>query len=100
MTEQQWLTCPEPDLMLTYLRPRMPERKLLLFACACCWRLQPLLDHESQQLLSVVERSADIRPSAAEINAVRDDAMGSADALSYRMGHPDGCARWLAAEAV
>ena len=44
MTEAEWRTCTEPQVMLEFLRDRAGDRKLRLFLCACCRRLWPLLE--------------------------------------------------------
>jgi hypothetical protein len=61
MTEAEWLTGADPGPMLGFLRGRASDRKLRLFACACLWRVLPLLDDERQNRKSIefAERYAD-----------------------------------------
>lgn len=73
MTERDWLEATRPDAMLTYLasRPELAtERKLRLFAVACCRRLWPLMPEEHlRAAVAVIERWADGR--AGEVEAAR-----------------------------
>jgi hypothetical protein len=39
MTEEEWMGCPTPRLMLESLRDKVSDRKLRLFAYACWGRI-------------------------------------------------------------
>jgi hypothetical protein len=43
--EQGWLACTEPEPMLKFLRDKESDRKLRLFAAACCRRVAHVNTH-------------------------------------------------------
>jgi hypothetical protein len=89
MTEQEWLHCAEPDVMLTYLLSRArewperilfwwrspSERKWRLFACACCRRIWPCFEDErSRKAVEVSEKYADGLARRGELSKARKAA--------------------------
>jgi hypothetical protein len=73
--EITWLACTDPDAMLHFLRGRVSERKLRLFACACIRRIWPLLpDGRCRRAVEVIERCADGLAGRAELQAALADA--------------------------
>jgi hypothetical protein len=115
MTESEWLTAANPDPMLDYLRKERTtsdgevgwrkgdenekdlsdddlsrDRKLRLFACACCrqvWHLLP--DARSRTAVEVAERYADGAVSLRELAAARARAVKAVEG-------PAGEAAWAA----
>ncbi len=60
MTEQEWLACKDPVVMLKLLHGKTSERKLRLFAVACCRRIwHRIPDQDGKHLIEVAERHAD-----------------------------------------
>jgi hypothetical protein len=60
MDEAEWQTCNDLAAMLEFLRGKASERKLRLFACACCRRIWHFLsDKRSQLAVEVGEKCAD-----------------------------------------
>jgi hypothetical protein len=57
MTEDEWLTCTDPQPMLELLHAKASERKMHLFACACCRRIWHLLvDVRSRTVIEAAEQ--------------------------------------------
>ena len=75
ITAGEWLTTSWPTPMLDYLAGRASERKLRLFACACCRRIWHLLRRPSgREAVEGTERYADGCVAISEWEAVRGAA--------------------------
>lgn len=104
MTEAEWQACTDPQQMLAFLKSIAGNRKLRLFAVACCRRICSLLPHDvgCQQAIVVAEQFADGNASAAHRTDVVAAAVASAAAFAAAaVGSPDeGDGRAFAAHAA
>ncbi|MGL4551578.1 MAG: hypothetical protein ACRC33_10355 [Gemmataceae bacterium] len=93
MKQAQWRTARDPYPMLQFAEGRASQRKLRLFACACCRRFHELLPtDEARRALDAAERAADGDGSFADMAAARrafrlltpgDDAAGWASNCAH-----------------
>lgn len=68
MTEAEWLACSKPEQLLALLGRKADERKRRLFACACCYRIWPLIPTEASRAAVVAaEQFADGRIDVFEL---------------------------------
>jgi hypothetical protein len=60
VTEEEWLSSTDLTRMMPFIEPRVTERKIMLFGCACCRRQWPLIpDGSCKNAVDAAERFAD-----------------------------------------
>ncbi len=75
MSETEWLETTDVAAMLEFARGRMSDRKLRLFAAACCHQIWDLLiDERSRSAVTVAEAYADGLASREKLDQVAADA--------------------------
>jgi hypothetical protein len=74
MTADEWERCTDPGKMLDFLRGKASDRKVRLFAVACCRRAWHLLTEPCRKALATAERFADGQVSDARRKAARGEA--------------------------
>ena len=86
MTEAEWLACADPTPMLEFLQGKASDRKLRLFAVACCRRIwESMSDVRSRSVVLVAERFVDGLAAADELQAAYEQAR-AADSDIYAKG--------------
>jgi hypothetical protein len=76
MNEGEWWSCTNPDKLLRFLRGKASERKLRLFAVACCRRIEHLLpDERSRRVFDAGELYADGLVSRKELLQARIEGL-------------------------
>jgi hypothetical protein len=85
MTEAEWTSCNNPEPMLDFLRGKVSDRKLRLFACACCRRIWHLLsDERSRKAIEFMERQVDRCPDTVALAHAKNEAHAAAGGLDHR----------------
>ena len=76
VTEAEWLACANPSPMLEFLRDKASERKLRVFAVACCRRIWHLFnDEQFRRAVTAAELFADGEINKEELASARAAAI-------------------------
>lgn len=89
MTSAEWLNSNDPQPMLDFLLGKAEDRKLRLFACACCRRIWDRMSDNSKAAVREAERCADGEITVVEMMVAAGHAYCPDD-------NSDGDALWLA----
>jgi hypothetical protein len=80
MTKREWRECIDPEKMLMFARGKVSDRKIRLFACACCRRVWDLfLGEESPRAVATAEAYADGTAGPEQMAAAYDAAYFAAE---------------------
>jgi hypothetical protein len=89
MTEAEWLACTDPEPMLELIRGKASDRKVRLFAVACCRRVWSSLEHEEfRDAVWKAEAFADGLVDRAEMVGAHEKALAVFRTLHGRDNGP------------
>jgi hypothetical protein len=87
MTDSEWETCNDPMLMLGFVRGKISDRKLLLFAAACFRRLLRFVPDERQlRGIELLEQMAEGTATPAAKREVTSSARHALPPANYIVG--------------
>jgi hypothetical protein len=79
MTPEEWACCPDPIEMVRHLQGKASDRKLRLFACACCRQVwEDDWPHRTRRAVETAERFADGHATLTDLNRARSGACSAA----------------------
>ena len=89
MTEQEWLACTDPQKILEFSRGKASDRKLRLFAVACCRRIWDFLPTDAcQRAVEIAERYADDQAANRELSSAWSAVAASAEEEGIKVFDP------------
>ena len=105
MTEAEWLSCTEPNVLIRFLHDRLSARKARLFAVACCDLIAHQLSEKCREAVRLAELYADGQARAAQLSAYRSpgssgSAWVDAKSTARRATHQRPAQRHLLHEVI
>jgi hypothetical protein len=101
MTEAKWLACADPEKMLLAIRDVVSERKMRLFAIACCRRIwDRITDPRSRAAVEFAEQHVEVnvvrrRERPAVEKAAREACQEADEARQRSRNQPDHITRMI-----
>src|SRR3712207_4807091 len=94
MTEEEWLRCMDPEKMLLVIRDRVSERKMRLFAIACCRHIwDRITDPRCRAAVEFAERFGEV--VVLMLDGWRESARVQAEIrIAGQLGKPVGLLGW------
>lgn len=87
LCEEHWLAAANPEEMAAFLGEVGSRRRWQLFACACCYRILPLLlDERSRAAVSLADRQAEGLATPDEVADALQDAQAVVTGI-WQPGH-------------
>jgi hypothetical protein len=83
MTETEWFSASDPHQMLVFLRDRVSDRKLRLFAVACSRRIWSFIDDLGRAAVEAAEKFTDGELGPDELRAARLACKGTGSQASW-----------------
>jgi hypothetical protein len=103
MTEKEWASSNEPLSMLEFVKGKASNRKLRLYAVACCRNVWQWIPEYSRKSVEAAERYADKQATRKDMSQAIDDILKDFEARPYFDGSI-ACAyyvsRWSIWDAV
>jgi hypothetical protein len=85
MTEAEWMGCGDLLKRLAHVSEAASDRKLRLYGCACCQRIEALLtDERSRRAVEVAERFADSQAGNGNLETARVESFEAIRFVSGR----------------
>jgi hypothetical protein len=93
VTEAEWLSCTDPQAMQAFLQGKASNRKLRLFAVACCRRVQSVLVNSpchraGVRAIVVWERFVDEPAVELELGSIRGQTLSEVVNACAAVAHP------------
>jgi hypothetical protein len=86
MTESEWLACADPQVMLEFMAEKGSDRKLRLFACACCRRIwSDIKDDRSRKAVEAAENFVDGLSTQADRESASSEAWAVVTEMAIRV---------------